>query len=170
MLDFQFQVLFNVGENPTSSTPPLQHWTRNGGIRFSSSANPNILSSNIAVGVGAATPIQSNLLGSSQIGSQFISNSRGSSASPLVAAPSNKLYIGGPSGSVFNIRSPKYNPRNPLAGLYSPKSTHTANSRQIQLQGSKGGVTGAQVLQNMRNVEQGSVTYININDEFLQYS
>ena len=70
---------------------------------------------------------------------------------------------------MFNIRSPKYNPRNPLAGLYSPKSTHTANSRQIQLQGSKGnGVTGAQALQNMRNVEQGSVTYININDEAQQ--
>ena len=159
-------MIFNVGDTSTSSTPPLSHWTRNGGMRFPISANPNLISSSTAVGVGASSPIQPSLIGPSQAGPQFISNSRGNSASPLVSAPSNRLYIGGPSGSVFNIRSPKYNPRNPLAGLYSPKSSHTSNSRQIQLQSSKGNIApGIQAIQNIREIDQGSITYININDE-----
>ena len=155
--------MFNVGDNSTSSTPPLQQWARGGAVRFSSSTNPSLHSSSGAVGTSPATPIPANLLGVSQVGISFTSGLRGSSVSPLVSAPPNKIYIGGPAGAVFNTRSPQYNPRNPLAGLYSPKTNHTT-SRPIQFQHSNAAATGIQAIQNIRESEQGSVTYINMGD------
>ena len=155
------QVLFNVADNSTSSTPPGQQWSRNGGIRFSSSASPNVYAASVTMGVSPVTPIPPNLVGASQVGSSASLNSRGSSLSPLVSTHSNKILIGGATGAVFNGRSPKYNPRNPLAGLYSPKTNHTT-IRPIQFQNTKGGATNIQTMQNSRESEQGNVTYMNV--------
>ena len=114
-----------------------------------------------SVGVSPATAIPPSLIGASQVGSSASSGSRGSPLVPLVSAPSNKILIGGATGAVFNGRSPKYNPRNPLAGLYSPKTNHTT-IRPIQFQNTKGGATNIQAMQNEREYEQGSVTYMNV--------
>ena len=79
------------------------------------------------------TPIPPKLVVGTQVGISSNSNSRGSSLSPLVSGATNRVLIGGATGGAFSGKSPKYNPRNPLAGLYSPKANHPA-TRLLQFQ------------------------------------
>ena len=141
-------------------------------MRFPS-AHPNLQAAGMnyprnsvvnATGV-SATPIPPKLVVGAQVGISSNSSSRGSSLSPLVSGATNRVLIGGATGSAFSGKSPQYNPRNPLAGLYSPKANHPA-TRLLQFQNTKA-ANSIQTMQNSGESEQTSATtgtYMNVGE------
>ena len=164
----------NLGDITTSSTAAAQPWTR-GGNRFQLTnnnlqlSNPSYSRNSPANPVGFSNVVTSpSGIGGSQGGLSSASSSRGSSLSPLISTNSNRIIVGGQMGAVLTGgKNPQYNPRNPLAGLYSPKSNHPNTRHQLQFQNIKRANTSIQAMQNTRENEIGNSmagTYANLGE------